>query len=157
MVKKFFVIVFLFVLLGCATTQGQSPMTQLQLRVGELERQLDDKDDQIQSLNYEIRTLSSEIDRLNKRVRDQGMPEKEVLLKQNAGTLSADKEIIRVSASPQDVQKALQKSGHYQGAIDGKIGAKTQKAIEDFQKSQGLNVDGIVGAKTWNELKEYLE
>lgn len=55
-----------------------------------------------------------------------------------------------------DIQRALKSAGFYAGAIDGKIGPKTKKAIMDFQKSKGLKVDGKVGPKTWAELERYL-
>lgn len=35
---------------------------------------------------------------------------------------------------------------------DGIFGALTDEAVRDFQKSKGLSVDGIVGAKTWAAL-----
>ena len=55
-----------------------------------------------------------------------------------------------------EIQKALKAAGLYEGAIDGKIGQKTKKAIEEFQKSKGLKVDGKVGPKTWAEMEKYL-
>jgi peptidoglycan hydrolase-like protein with peptidoglycan-binding domain len=33
----------------------------------------------------------------------------------------------------------------------------TRKAIEEFQKANGLEVDGKVGPKTWRVLSKYLE
>lgn len=59
-------------------------------------------------------------------------------------------------ARNKDIQKALKNAGFYTGAADGKIGPKTKKAIEDFQKSKNLKVDGKVGPKTWAELEKYL-
>ena len=35
---------------------------------------------------------------------------------------------------------------------DGDFGPMTEKAVKDFQKSKGLDADGIVGAKTWAAL-----
>ena len=55
-----------------------------------------------------------------------------------------------------DIQKALKNAGFYSGSIDGKLGPKTKKAIEEFQSSKGLKADGKVGPKTWSELKKYL-
>ena len=55
-----------------------------------------------------------------------------------------------------DVQLALQKAGFYKGSIDGKVGLKTKKAIEAFQREKGLKADGKVGPKTWAELEKYL-
>jgi len=36
---------------------------------------------------------------------------------------------------------------------DGKFGAKTEKAVKDFQRLYLLNVDGVVGPKTWAALE----
>jgi len=51
------------------------------------------------------------------------------------------------------IQIALKKAGFYQGEIDSKIGPKTKKAIIDFQRSKRLKPDGVIGLKTWEELK----
>lgn len=56
----------------------------------------------------------------------------------------------------QKIQTALKNAGLYNGAIDGKIGPASRKAIEDFQKNNGLTADGKVGPKTWAVLEPYL-
>ncbi|RKY33496.1 MAG: hypothetical protein DRP78_07420 [Candidatus Omnitrophota bacterium] len=55
-----------------------------------------------------------------------------------------------------DIQVALNNAGFSPGPIDKKMGAKTKKAIREFQKVNKLAVDGIVGEKTWAKLKRYL-
>ena len=59
-------------------------------------------------------------------------------------------------ARNRDIQKALKNAGFYTGSIDGKLGPKTKKAIEEFQRSKALKSDGKVGSKTWAELEKYL-
>jgi len=54
------------------------------------------------------------------------------------------------------IQNALQKAGFYNGKIDGNIGPKSKKAIENFQSANGLKVDGKVGLKTWEALSKHL-
>jgi peptidoglycan hydrolase-like protein with peptidoglycan-binding domain len=58
--------------------------------------------------------------------------------------------------TPQQIQQALKNAGLYAGKIDGSLGPKTKKAIEEFQSQNGLNADGKVGAKTWSKLGEHL-
>ncbi len=53
-----------------------------------------------------------------------------------------------------EVQLALKKVGFYDGKIDGKIGPQTEKAIKEFQESKKLRSDGVVGSRTWEELKK---
>lgn len=54
------------------------------------------------------------------------------------------------------IQLALRNANVYWGEIDGRIGPKTKEAIKKFQLSKDLTTDGIVGAKTWTQLKAYL-
>lgn len=56
----------------------------------------------------------------------------------------------------QQIQTALKNAGLYTGPIDGKLGPKTKKAIEAFQKNHNLKADGKVGPKTWSALEPYL-
>lgn len=55
----------------------------------------------------------------------------------------------------QKIQTALKNAGYYNGAIDGKIGPGTRKAIQAFQKEKSLKADGKVGPKTWALLEPY--
>lgn len=55
-----------------------------------------------------------------------------------------------------EIQTALQHAGYYSGKIDGSIGPKSKKAIEDFQSANGLKADGKVGPKTWEALSKHL-
>ncbi|MEI8345650.1 MAG: peptidoglycan-binding domain-containing protein [Candidatus Omnitrophota bacterium] len=56
----------------------------------------------------------------------------------------------------QKIQEALKVAGLYQGAVDGKIGPASKRAIEQFQKNNGLKADGKVGPKTWAALEKVL-
>lgn len=49
-------------------------------------------------------------------------------------------------------QQALKDKGHDPGSIDGKMGPKTQAAIRDFQKAQGMEATGHLDAKTMQSL-----
>ena len=141
----------LIFLAGCATTTRSSQSTtQLQMRVSELEKQLEDKNDEIKDLNYQIKDLSYEVDKTK--------GHKTQVEESSAGTTSEDKgQLIRVPVAPDQVQLALKNAGYYQGTVDGKIGAKTKKAISNFQRDNKLKSDGVVGRQTWNLLKSHLE
>ncbi len=50
------------------------------------------------------------------------------------------------------MQVALTELGYLKGAADGNFGTATKTAVEAFQKDNGLDVDGIAGAKTLEKL-----
>ena len=56
----------------------------------------------------------------------------------------------------QQIQTALKNAGLYQGAVDGKLGPASKRAIQAFQTAHGLKADGKVGPKTWAALDPYL-
>ncbi len=56
-----------------------------------------------------------------------------------------------------DIQFVLKKWDYYKGPINGKSSPALIRAIKEFQKNNGLVVDGEAGAKTRAKLKELLE
>jgi peptidoglycan hydrolase-like protein with peptidoglycan-binding domain len=136
---------------GCATTtQDQTMVTRLQMRVGELERQLDSKDQRITELEYNLKDLSYNINRVKEQ------PRAAAPVTRPAADLAAgDGEIIRVNASVADVQQALKNAGYYNGTVDGKLGPMTRQSIMKFQESKNLKADGIIGRQTWELLRTF--
>ena len=53
-------------------------------------------------------------------------------------------------------QQLLVKHGYSLGicGVDGDFGTATEKAVKEFQKDNGLKVDGIVGESTWAALEK---
>lgn len=47
-----------------------------------------------------------------------------------------------------DIQTKLNEWGYYNGEIDGIYGSRTVAAVRQFQRSNGLTVDGIAGGST---------
>lgn len=76
-----------------------------------------------------------------------------------AAVLDTNGRILRPGARGDDVaqlQQILRLAGHDPGAIDGVFGPLTQAAIEDFQESVGVDVDGKIGPVTRSELQQVL-
>ncbi|MGH2839819.1 MAG: peptidoglycan-binding domain-containing protein [Solirubrobacteraceae bacterium] len=53
-----------------------------------------------------------------------------------------------------DLQAALNTLGYDAGAVDGVFGAKTEKAVKEFQADRAIAADGIVGEVTWINVDE---
>ena len=68
----------------------------------------------------------------------------------NAGGKKAMPEI-------KNLQTALSRLGHDPNGIDGKYGNGTFKAVQDFQKANGLSVDGQAGPGTMAAIKKALD
>jgi peptidoglycan hydrolase-like protein with peptidoglycan-binding domain len=47
------------------------------------------------------------------------------------------------------VQRRLKQLGFDPGEIDGRFGAQTEAAVKQLQEKYELDVDGVVGPKTW--------
>ena len=57
--------------------------------------------------------------------------------------------VIKTGSTEKDIilsyQKVLKELGYYTGKLDGLFGPLTKKAVVNFQKANGLMVDGIIG------------
>lgn len=153
-VKKLMLLMIIVVSVsGCATfRRDNSVTTQLQMRVGELEREIQSKDQRIADLEYKVKDLMYDVKKMEGRKTartpiissDASMPPK------------VKGETIRLDVDHKDVQQALKNAGYYEGAIDGKVGSGTKAAILQFQKDNGLKSDGLLGQETWAVLRGYL-
>lgn len=141
--RLFLSILLVGILAGCSATRESSNVSLLEAKVANMERAMAARDQQIEELRSELDRLTGSSASFS------------------GGRASVsdikDKGIIRVSASPQDVQMALQKAGYYNGEVDGRIGRQTTEAIKQFQKDHELKVDGIVGRGTWAQMESYLK
>ena len=151
---------------GCASTQMKTQNEQIESRVTDLEKNLQAKDAEIVDLQYQVKDLSSKVeggkpaDAGQTSVDSQGSQNsteqaEPVNTSSDVGSVGAN--IIRVKVSPEKIQRALKSAGVYTGKVDGKIGPGTKEAIIEFQKSHGLKADGVLGKKTWEELKTFLK
>ncbi|MBR7071545.1 MAG: spore cortex-lytic enzyme [Clostridia bacterium] len=69
-----------------------------------------------------------------------------------SGSVSSLSRIGSTGAEVQKIQSALKKKGYAIGTVDGIYGTKTKKAVQAFQKDNGLVRDGIAGPKTLKAL-----
>ncbi len=149
--KSLFVLIFLVSLIGCATTRKDTPGDQTQMRVSQLEEQLQQKDEEINDLKDQLQGMQH----------DTGKRRDAYSSRRTSDTVdsSLNKKdgILRVDAAPDQVQLALKNAGYYTGPVDGKLGEKTRKAAAEFQKANNLTADGVIGKRTWNILKTYLK
>ncbi|BBK44238.1 hypothetical protein STVA_42580 [Allostella vacuolata] len=51
------------------------------------------------------------------------------------------------------MQTALQRKGYTPGVADGIMGERTRRAIEAFQRDNGMPVDGVVSPTLLNRLR----
>lgn len=52
-----------------------------------------------------------------------------------------------------EIQNILSKSGYYEKPVDGLFGNATCNAVQNFQRANRLDIDGIVGPMTWSALE----
>ena len=64
----------------------------------------------------------------------------------------ANLKIGSTGSEAEKLQIALKNAGYDVGAIDGVVGKKTDAALRQFQKDNGLNPDGVAGPLTNNKL-----
>ena len=57
--------------------------------------------------------------------------------------------VLRIGDKGNDVRLVQQALGI---KVDGDFGRATKTAVEEFQKNNGLTVDGVVGSITWEAL-----
>lgn len=79
-----------------------------------------------------------------------------LLLFFHTAVVYAEQLVLKQGMSGDDMLKLqikLQEAGYYHGALDGNFGPLTCSAVINFQKDNGLAVDGIVGPGTLQALK----
>jgi polysaccharide deacetylase family sporulation protein PdaB len=72
----------------------------------------------------------------------------------SGGSSTAYPGLLKIGSSGSSIrtlQQALVNKG-YSLSVDGVFGPMTQSAVKNYQSSQGITVDGIVGSVTWGRL-----
>lgn len=140
---------------GCASkSKTNRQMNALQAQVGVLTDELIRLDESLQSTRSAIQEEEGR--------RSSAMAQVQAS-DSRLGNLYEEESVIRgIYRTPSgfelpsiSIQKALKAAGYYNGALDGKIGPETRKAIKAFQADNGLTADGVVGRQTWKKLQAY--
>lgn len=148
-------VLVMMTLTGCASKKGTTKqINALQAQVGVLTDEVIRLDDALQSTRTALQEEENRRSELNSQLSQSSA---------RIGSLREEESVIRgIYRTPSgfelpsaSIQKALKNAGYYQGAVDGKIGPGTRKAIEAFQRDNGLSADGVVGRKTWSKLKSF--
>ena len=122
------------------------------------------KASKINALEAQVGVLTDEVSRLDQSIQEirggaQAADAPGTAYKASAGEVSGS--VYRTPSGFElpsaNIQKALKGAGYYQGRVDGKIGTGTKDAVKAFQRDHGLEADGVVGRRTWDKLKVYLE
>ncbi|MBD0387581.1 MAG: peptidoglycan-binding protein, partial [Nostoc sp. C3-bin3] len=80
-------------------------------------------------------------------------------LAQASSTVAASPAVLTYGSPKSDVrrlQTQLKQLGYYRGVVDGEYNASTKIAVRNFQKVNGLKVDGLAGLATMGRLKAAL-
>jgi peptidoglycan hydrolase-like protein with peptidoglycan-binding domain len=149
--KLFLAIPLILLLGGCATGRK---LQNLETKVDVLETKVSSVEQRQSAIEGQTGESRESVGYLKGKVDSRG-PSTVVVtgLKDNEGYLYKSG---KKSLTHKDIQLALKNAGFYNGHIDGKIGKSTKKAIREFQKTNGLKADGIVGPKTRDLLLQYL-
>ncbi len=157
-VRLLFVLIGVVALAGCATTQAKvAPINQVQNQVVDLEQRMEEQEKEIVDLKYEVKEITGKLDDKQQPAVVEASAPSSSSVKSSSSASSNDVEgLIRVAVAPAEVQKALKGAGLYEGKIDGRIGPKTKAAVVEFQRKHNLKADGVIGQKTWSEMKQYI-
>lgn len=119
---------------GCASRDAD---------VASLERQLAAKEARIEELKMSKADMLRVIELKNA---DLKRRRKASLQAQQAAATPADGALHPPCATPRIVrriQSALKRKNYYHGAIDGILGPQTERAIQSYQRANGLDIGGL--------------
>ena len=71
---------------------------------------------------------------------------------QNQDRAQAAYQVGSTGSVVKQIQQKLKNWGYYTGSVDGVFGSLTKKAVQYFQRKNGLTADGVVGTQTLQKL-----
>jgi murein L,D-transpeptidase YcbB/YkuD len=142
-------------LVGCSTVSSKR-INNLETKVGALEAKVDSVEQRQSAIEGQTGESRESVGYLQGKVEGVSRGPSTVVVTGAQGNEGYLYKSGKKSLTHKDIQLALKNAGFYSGNIDGKIGKNTKKAIREFQKTNGLKTDGIVGPKTRDLLLQYL-
>lgn len=125
---------------------------QLRRSAGDLQSvrgQLASVQEQVKSLEQARTQLTESVAQARSQLTSSPAPSADDARASQTGTANPSTGPVRVDA----VQEALTKLGYGPLTADGKMGSRTRRAIEAFERAQGLTVTGNLGAATVQALE----
>jgi len=148
------VLPLVLMLVGCSTVSSKR-LNSLETKVGTLEAKVDSVEQRQSAIEGQTGESRESVGYLKGKVDSRGPST--VVVTGASGNEGYLYKSGKKSLTHKDIQFALKNAGFYNGPIDGKIGKNTKKAIREFQKTNGLKADGIVGKETKEKLAGYLK
>jgi murein L,D-transpeptidase YcbB/YkuD len=118
----------------------------------------DNQNDKAQNLSFLVEI--GLIQRLNRASIERLAKSPEKIPQTESFSIQSDRVGVHLTSgiiSVADAKRVLTTKGFYSGQIDDHIGPDYQAAILKFQKANGINADGVVGAMTARKLKSILD
>jgi len=152
--KIFLILPLILLLTGCATGKR---LQSLETKVAVLETKVDVAEQRQSNIEGQTGESRESMGYLKGKVESISTAPQIATTKSIEGNRGYVYKSGKRTLTKKDIQSALKNAGFYDGPIDGKIGRATKKAIKEFQKTNGLKADGIIGKNTRNLLIQYLE
>lgn len=140
------VVIAMFFVSGCETVpkKFREEVTGIRSRVDNLESKVDG----VEAKQQEVERMTGE--------QAQAIEEMKTTRASDVSTnISVKPRDFKSRSRIKEVQACLKNAGFYSGKINGVNTKRTRKAVREFQKTNGLKVDGVVGPKTWELLSKY--
>ena len=154
--KWWVVIPISFLIAGCSTVASERT-DNLETKVSAIESKVDSVEQRQSAIENQSGESRESVGYVKGKIDNMPKGPSTVVITRLEGNKGYIPGVYKKTLTKKEIQIALKDAGFYNGAIDGKIGKSTKKAIKEFQKANSLKVDGKAGKKTMGLLAQYLK